>query len=305
MNSAERHWYGLFLSLLTALMWGTLPIALQLLMQSLDVNTITWARFVYSAAFVWIVLQRRGELPRLRSFDRRTLLLTSVAIVALMANFLLYLVGLDHLNPEASGIIIQLAPFLLMAGSVLFYGERMTPLDVIGAVVLFGGLLLFFNERLVLLFGGLSDYTFGVVAMLSAALTWSIYGLMQKTLLRKMSSMQLTLLIYTGGGVLLLFFSAPLSIAALGWLPLVVLLYGCMNMVLGYGAFTEAMRVWQAAKVSAVIALAPVVTIVCMPLAVWLWPNYYSSSELNLWSYSGAVLVVAGSMLSALGKRRA
>jgi drug/metabolite transporter (DMT)-like permease len=305
MNSAERHWYGLFLSLLTALMWGTLPIALQLLMQSLDVNTITWARFVFSAAFVWIVLQRRGELPRLRSFDRRTLLLTSVAIVALMANFLLYLVGLDHLNPEASGIIIQLAPFLLMAGSVLFYGERMTPLDVIGAVVLFGGLLLFFNERLVLLFGGLSDYTFGVVAMLSAALTWSIYGLMQKTLLRKMSSMQLTLLIYTGGGVLLLFFSAPLSIAALGWLPLVVLLYGCMNMVLGYGAFTEAMRVWQAAKVSAVIALAPVVTIVCMPLAVWLWPNYYSSSELNLWSYSGAVLVVAGSMLSALGKRRA
>jgi drug/metabolite transporter (DMT)-like permease len=96
-----------------------------------------------------------------------------------------------------------------------------------------------------------------------------------------------------------------LSIAALGWLPLVVLLYGCMNMVLGYGAFTEAMRVWQAAKVSAVIALAPVVTIVCMPLAVWLWPNDYSSSELNLWSYSGAVLVVAGSMLSALGKRRA
>lgn len=304
MNSAERHWYGLFLSLLTALMWGTLPIALQLLMQSLDVNTITWARFVFSAAFVWIVLQRRGQLPQLRSFNRRTLLLTGIAIVALMANFLLYLVGLDHLNPEASGIIIQLAPFLLMAGSVLFYGEHMTRLDLVGAVVLFGGLLLFFNERLALLFGGVSDYTFGVVAMLLAALTWSIYGLMQKTLLRVMNSMQLTLLIYTGGALLLLFFSAPASIVTLGWLPLLVLLYGCMNMVLGYGAFTEAMRVWQAAKVSAVIALAPVVTIVCMPLAVWLWPNHYSSSELNFWSYLGAVLVVAGSMLSALGKRR-
>lgn len=304
MSSAERNWYGLFLSLLTALMWGTLPIALQLLMQSLDVNTITWARFVFSAAFVWIVLQRRGQLPQLRAFDRRTLVLTSIAIVALMANFLLYLVGLDHLNPEASGIIIQLAPFLLMAGSVLFYGERMTPLDLLGAAVLFAGLLLFFNERLALLFGGISDYTLGVAAMLMAALTWSIYGLMQKTLLRVMNSMQLTLLIYTGGAVLLLFFSAPASIFALGWLPLLVLLYGCMNMVLGYGAFTEAMRVWQAAKVSAVIALAPVVTIVCMPLAVWLWPNHYSSSDLNLWSYLGAVLVVAGSMLSALGKTR-
>jgi drug/metabolite transporter (DMT)-like permease len=304
MSSAERHWAGLLLSLLTAFMWGTLPIALQLLMQSLDVNTITWARFLFSAAFVWIVLQRRGQLPALRGFDRRTLLLTGVAIVALMANFLFYLVGLDHLNPEASGIIIQLAPFLLMAGSVLFYGERMTPLDIVGALVLFGGLLLFFNERLGLLFGGLNDYTFGVAAMLLAALTWSVYGLMQKTLLRVMNSMQLTLLIYSGGAVLLLLFSAPADIMALGWLPLVVLLFGCLNMVIGYGAFTEAMRVWQAAKVSAVIALAPVVTIICMPLAVWLWPDHYSSSQLNPWSYLGAALVVAGSMLSALGKRR-
>lgn len=304
MSSAERHWYGLFLSLLTALMWGTLPIALQLLMQSLDVNTITWARFVFSTAFVWIVLQRRGQLPALRSFSRRTLLLTLVAIVALMGNFVLYLLGLERLNPEASGIIIQLAPFLLMAGSVLFYGERMTPLDMVGALMLFGGLLLFFNERLWLLFGGDRSYTLGVVAMLAAALTWSVYGLMQKTLLRVMNSMQLTLLIYCGGAVLLLFFSDPLAIAGLGWLPLLVLLYGCMNMVVGYGAFTEAMRVWQAAKVSAVIALAPVVTIVCMPLAVWLWPDHYSSSGLNLWSYVGAVLVVAGSMLSALGRQR-
>src|SRR5690606_17012913 len=68
MSSAERHWAGLALSLLTALMWGTLPIALQLLMQSLDVNTITWARFVFSAGFVWVVLQRRGQLPSLRGF---------------------------------------------------------------------------------------------------------------------------------------------------------------------------------------------------------------------------------------------
>lgn len=304
MSSAERHWAGLALSLLTALMWGTLPIALQLLMQSLDVNTITWARFVFSAAFVWIVLKRRGQLPSLHSFNRRTTLLTGVAIVALMSNFLLYLVGLDHLNPEASGIIIQLAPFLLMAGSVVFHGERMTPLDLIGALVLFGGLLLFFNERLGLLFGGDREYMVGVVAMLLAALTWSVYGLMQKTLLRVMSSMQLTLLIYCGGAVLLLLFSAPLAILRLELVPALVLLYGCLNMVVGYGAFTEAMKVWQAAKVSAVIALAPVVTIVCMPLAVWLWPNHYVSSELNPWSYAGAMLVVAGSMLSSLGRRR-
>jgi drug/metabolite transporter (DMT)-like permease len=304
MSSAEKHWLGLGLSLLTAFMWGTLPIALQLLMETLDVNTITWARFLFSAVFVWVLLYRRGQLPALRSFSRRSLLLTLVAIVALAANFVLYLVGLDHLNPEAAGILIQLAPFLLMAGSVLCYGERMTPLDLIGALVLFGGLLLFFNERLGLLFGADPDYFFGVVAMLLAALTWTVYGLMQKTLLRVMSSMQLTLLIYCGGALLLLLPSNPAVILQLQTVPALVLLYACLNMVLGYGAFTEAMKVWQAAKVSAVIALAPVVTIICMPLAVWLWPAHYASSGLNFWSYIGALLVVGGSMLSALGRRR-
>lgn len=299
-----RHWYGFFLSLLTAVMWGTLPIALQLLMESLDVNTITWARFLFSAVFVWLVLQRRGSLPPLRQFSMRTRLLVGVAILALMANFLLYLLGLDYLNPETTGIIIQLAPFLLMGGSVLFYGERMGPLDVLGALLLMGGLLLFFNERLAHLFESASDYTLGVICVLLAAVTWSIYGLMQKALLRVMSSMQLTLLIYAGGAVLLFALSDPLAIFALAPLPALLLLFGCLNMVVGYGAFTEAMQVWQAAKVGAVIALAPVITIVCMPLAVWWWPQHYMSSQLNQWSYIGAVLVVGGSILSSLGKRR-
>ncbi|HHX82978.1 MAG TPA: DMT family transporter [Pseudomonadaceae bacterium] len=303
-STPVRHWYGFFLSLLTAVMWGTLPIALQLLMESLDVNTITWARFLFSAVFVWLVLQRRGRLPQVRQFSMRTRLLVGVAILALMANFLLYLLGLDYLNPETTGIIIQLAPFLLMGGSVLFYGERMGLLDVLGALLLMAGLLLFFNERLGHLFESVSDYTLGVICVLLAAVTWSIYGLMQKALLRVMSSMQLTLLIYAGGAVLLLALSDPLAIFALAPLPALLLLFGCVNMVVGYGAFTEAMQVWQAAKVSAVIALAPVITILCMPLAVWWWPQHYTSSQLNLLSYIGAALVVGGSLLSSLGKRR-
>jgi drug/metabolite transporter (DMT)-like permease len=300
-----RHWYGFFLSLITALSWGSLPIAMQLLLQELDAFTISWARLVFSAIFVWYLLRQRGKLPAVRSFGRRTLLLATVAMLSLMANFILYLVGLAYLNPETTGIIIQLAPFLLMAGSVVFYGERMNGIDILGAIVLFLGMLLFFNDRLDMLFQSASDYTFGVIIMLFAALTWTVYGLLQKTLLRDMGSMQLTLLIYAGGAVFLLLFSRPLAVLELDGLHLFLLLYGCLNMVVGYGAFTEAMQVWHAAKVSAVIALAPIVTIILMPLAAWLWPDYYTNSGLNLLSYAGAAIVVAGSMLSSLGKRRA
>lgn len=306
MNSAEplvRHWYGLSLALLTAAMWGTLPIALQLLLKTMDAVTITWARFLFSALFVLYMLQRKAKLPKVSAFTNPARILTAIAILALVGNFILYLIGLELLNPETSGVIIQLAPFILMFGSVIFYGERMSPLDIVAALILFSGLGLFFNDRLEQLFQSMSDYTLGVVAMLAAAVSWSVYGLLQKTLLRSMSSMQLTLLIYAGGAILLLLPSDLPSILELDLLHGFLLLFCCMNMVLGYGAFTEAMHVWQAAKVSAVIALAPVITIVCMPLAVWLWPEYYESSGLNLLSYVGAGLVVTGSMVSSLNKR--
>jgi drug/metabolite transporter (DMT)-like permease len=303
--SGIRHWYGFSLSLLTALMWGVLPVVLELLLDVLDVVTITWARFVFSALFVFLLLARKRRLPPVRSFATSIRVLVAIAVAALLGNFLLYLVGLDMLNPETTQVMIQLAPFILMFGSVLLYGERLGALEWSGAVVLMVGLLLFFNIRLQILLSGISTYSLGVFVMVLASVSWSVYGLLQKRLLRSMNSLQLTLLIYSGGAITLLFFISPLSLLTLNAVQGLALLFCCVNMVLGYGAFTEAMHVWQAAKVSAVIALAPVITMLTMVLAVRLWPAIYSSSELNILSWVGALLVVAGSMLAALGKAKA
>jgi drug/metabolite transporter (DMT)-like permease len=302
--SGTRHWYGFSLSLLTALMWGVLPVVLELLLDVLDVVTITWARFVFSALFVFLLLVRTRRLPLVRSFATSVRVLVAIAVAALLGNFMLYLVGLDMLNPETTQVMIQLAPFILMFGSVLLYGERMGALEWSGAVVLIVGLLLFFNIRLQILVSGMSSYSLGVFVMVLASVSWSVYGLLQKRLLRSMNSLQLTLLIYSGGALTLLFFISPVSLLALNGVQVLALLFCCVNMVLGYGAFTEAMHVWQAAKVSAVIALAPVITMLSMVLAVRLWPEIYSSSELNILSWVGALLVVAGSMLAALGKAK-
>ena len=303
--TSTRHWYGFGLSLLTALMWGVLPVVLELLLDVLDVVTITWSRFMFSAAFVFLLLARKGKLPDLRLFDNTTRLLAAVAVIALLGNFLLYLMGLDMLDPETTQVMIQLAPFILLFGSVLLYGERLGWLEWIGAFVLIIGLLLFFNEKLQILTDGMSGYSLGVLIMVLASVSWGVYGLLQKKLLRNMNSLQLTLLIYTGGATALFFFISPQSLLHLNGLQATALLFCCVNMVLGYGAFTEAIHVWQAARVSAVIALAPVITMISMVVVVRLWPEIYTSSELNVLSWVGALLVVAGSILAALAKARA
>ena len=305
MKKIDAHpLYGFAMALLTALMWGVLPVVFTLLRDGPDVMAVTWIRFQFSAVVVFLFLWRRKQLPDLSAWQRRDWLFLFFAVFFLAGNFILYLKGLELISPEATVVMIQLAPFILMFGSVFIYGESFAPIEWVGAAVLFIGLLLFFNDRLGLLVQSFDSESLGILYILFAAVSWGIYGLMQKPLLRRAGSIQLTLMMYGGGALMLLPVSHPLTLLNLAPLQNAAVLFGCLNMVIGYGAFTEALRVWQGAKVSAVIAVAPIITIVSMRAAVTLWPATFASSELNLWAYVGAALVVAGSMLAALGKQR-
>ncbi|HTR00185.1 MAG TPA: DMT family transporter [Candidatus Acidoferrum sp.] len=300
-----RGWYGFALSLVTAVLWGMLPVGMVLLLGRLDVVTITWSRFAFCSVCVGLWLYRRRLWPARSQLAGSMRWFLALAVLGLLGNFLLYLLGLRLLNPEATQTIIQLAPILLLFGSVYFNGEKLSALEWSGALLLVAGLALFFNQKLAGLMTSLGSETVGVLCMLAAALSWSIYGLVQKRLMRSLNSLQVTLLIYGAGTVVLLPFVVLPSLAQLDGLQASALLFCCLNMLVGYGAFTEAMRIWQAAKVSAVIALAPVFTILSMKLAVWLMPAHFVSSELNTLAYLGALTVVAGSMLAALGKQPA
>ncbi len=292
------------MALLTAFMWGVLPVVFTLLRGGPDVMAVTWSRFLFSAVVVGLFLWQRRQLPAVGSWQRRDWLFLFFAVFFLAGNFILYLMGLELISPEATVVLIQLAPFILMFGSVFIYGENFALVEWVGAGVLFVGLVLFFNERLALLLQAFTSETLGIVYILLAAVSWGIYGLMQKPLLRKVGSVQLTLLMYAGGALMLTPVSHAASLLRMTPLQSGAVLFGCLNMVIGYGAFTEALRVWEGAKVSTVIAIAPVITIVCMHTAVTLWPDYFTSSDLNFWAYVGAALVVGGSMLAALGKLR-
>lgn len=287
--------------MLTAFMWGTLPVSFVVLIGTMDTITITWYRFFSASLVVWCFLWRRKKLPEAAAFDRRTRWLLVLAATALAGNFLLYLSSLSYLNPESAQVLIQLAPFILMFGSIGIYGERFGRLEWCGVVMLLIGFGLFFNDRLAEIFTSVNDYSLGIILMVLASVSWGTYGLMQKTLLRHMDSIQLTSLMYLGGVVLLFPFTHPGSILSLDGIQLGALLFCSVNLVLAYGAFTEALQLWDAAKVSAVITLAPLFTIATMHIAVRLWPAVFMDSGLNSLAYTGAVIVVAGSMLAAHG----
>jgi drug/metabolite transporter (DMT)-like permease len=299
--SSRNPWAGFFLSLLTALMWGVLPVSFVLLIGNMDTITITWYRFSSAALFVFLFLWYKGRLPPVHRFSKKTNCLLFLAAAMLSGNFVLYLSSLSYLNPESAQVLIQLAPFILLFGSIFFFGEKFGRLEWLGIVLLLLGFALFFNNRLDDIFSSVNDYSIGIIFMVLASLSWGVYGLLQKTLLNAMDSVQLTSLMYIGGTVLLLPFISPMTIFDLDALQLWALVFCSLNILVAYGAFTEALQVWEAAKVSAVITLAPLCTILSMEIVVRYCPQTFPDSELNLLAYVGAIIVVLGSMLAALG----
>ncbi|MEE3651221.1 MULTISPECIES: DMT family transporter [unclassified Brenneria] len=304
MNTKQQTGIGLCLALITAICWGALPIAMKQVLVVMEPYTIVWYRFLIASFGLGIVLFSRKQLPPLRIFRRRRWwVVLLIATCGLLGNFVFFSSSLQYLSPTASQVIGQLSPVGMMFASVLILKEKMRITQVIGAVMLVCGLVLFFNASLIEIFTRLTDYTLGVLLGVCAAAVWVTYGVAQKVLLRRLTSQQILLLLY----VLCVLFITPLARPAVilqldGW-QLVCLLFCGANTLIGYGALAEAMARWQAAQVSAVITLTPLFTLLFSDLLALVWPTFFAPPVLNLLGYIGALVVVAGAMFSAIGHR--
>jgi drug/metabolite transporter (DMT)-like permease len=292
---------GLVLALTTAILWGVLPIALKILLDVLTANSITAIRFFTAALIVGLWLAVRGKLPVLMLLRNITISkLMLIAIIGLLSNYILYLTGLNYLSAETGQVVIQLAPFLMMLGGVVIFKERLLLWQKIGALTLICGLLLFFNQRLVQLVLQASTESLGVLLVIAAGITWAAYALAQKQLLVHYSSKQIMYLLYVAGAIAFLpvsEFAPLLSMSALHW---ALLVFCCLNTVIAYGAFAEALHHWEASKVSAILAVTPLFTILFANIIATLFPAFLTAQQLNVWSWLGATLVVAGSAITAL-----
>jgi drug/metabolite transporter (DMT)-like permease len=295
---------GLALAATTMVLWGSLPLALQATLRELDPVTLTAARFLAAAAVLAAVLARRGELPRLSQLARGQVLLLLFAIATLTANFLGFLTGLDHTSPADAQVMIQLAPLLLGLGGLVIFGERYTRLQWIGVAAIAAGLALFFQGQLAAAGGERERFLTGHSLLLFAAVTWAGYGLAQKQLLHTLRSQPLMCVIYLGCGIALLPGSDPGRILALTPLGALLLAYCAANTLLGYGAFAAALEHVEASRVSAVLALTPVATLLFSQLSGWLWPHAFEQGALGASAWAGGMAVVVGSMAASLGGRR-
>lgn len=292
---------GLGFSLVTVIMWGLLPLALKSVLEVMDPLTISWYRLSVSAliALVWYGHSSGPAVATM--FSRGQWPLTLATVGGLVGNYIFYIWGLAHLNPGASQILIQLAPLILLIGSVIIFKERFSLPQWLGVASFTGGMLLFFHQRLVSDIATDSDYLIGVAFIIAAALTWAIYGLAQKQLLvNKHHAKNILFLICAAGTLLLWPLAEPQQIQNLNSTQLLLLLFCGINTIIAYGSFGLAMSYWQASRVSAVIPIAPLLTLL-FTFGLNHWQLADIPAEPMDWlSWVGALLVVAGAAAAAL-----
>ncbi len=304
MHQISQRWkLGLLLSLTTAIMWGMLPIAIKELLKTMDPWTITFYRFAGATTLMGLYLFKKNQWPHLHQFKRPVIILLSICIVGLCANYIFFLFGLALTTPTTTQVLIQLAPMLLLFGGLFIFKEKFSLLQWIGFMLFFVGLLIFFNKKLLTISQGSGKYALGVFYIIVAAITWAGYALAQKQLLKDFSSITIMFMILTIGSFGFFPIARLDQINQLDRLGMGMLIFSSLNTAIAYGAFAEALNHWEASRVSAILSLTPVITVISLELLSTFFHDYFQMEHLSFITISGILVVVVGSMLTALGKK--
>lgn len=305
MQHDDSRWRaGALLALATAIIWGLLPLGLEVALRAFDPWTLVWWRFAGAAVLFGVWFGVRGELPKLATLERRTWLWLGIAVVGLACNYVTFVVGMKLTSPAVAQLVIQVAPLFLLAAGVLAFGERLSRAQWLGVVLLVLGLLLFFNRRLPELLQTSTQLGLGVLLIVGGAVGWMFYGIAQRFTGRQLGSLQTLWLLCIGCAVIITPLAHPLQLRQADPTAIVALVFCALNTVFGYGSFGLAIERWQVSRVTAVAALAPLLTLLFVWLAALAGFDWVRPEPLNLLSWAGALLVVSGSALAALAARR-
>ena len=132
-----------------------------------------------------------------------------------------------------------------------------------------------------------------------AAVMWTGYAILQKSLLIAFSSQETMLVFYWLGALAFLPFSDFSALPQRTNLQWALLAFCGLNTLIAYGSFAEALVHIEASKVSAILALPPLVT---MAGAHLIPIEGLVVESITLLTLLGAALVVSGSMTTALTK---
>ncbi|PID89095.1 MAG: EamA family transporter, partial [Bacteroidia bacterium] len=217
--------------------------------------SIVWFRFTLAALVLltyFIIKKPKTLLNLLKSFPIALLF----AALFLGYNYLGYISGLHYTTPSTAQVVIQIGPILLTIAGILIFKEKVNRFQILGLLIAAIGLTLFYYNQLAS-FADTSTYNIGFLWILTAAVSWVCYAILQKRLVRKHAPQVLNLFIY---GIPALAFLPSTNFQEFQGLEIwqwLLLIFLGLNTLIAYGFLALAFKYTQAYKVSIIITLNP------------------------------------------------
>jgi drug/metabolite transporter (DMT)-like permease len=293
-----NHPKGILFASITALMWGVLAIALKVMLNDLNPVSIVFVRF--SIAFIVLFFIHLVRNPSsLKIFSRPPLLLP-LAAAFLAFNYYGFNMGLQYTTPASSQVFIQIGPAFFALGGIFLYHEQITRRHVVGFVLVVIGFAMYYYEKVHGPQEAGKMFGKGVMWIIAGGISWAIFALLQKKMLRKHKATDLNLFIYAFCAIIFLpfcNFHTTSHLSILSWSNLVFL---GLNTLIAYNCFALAMQYTDANKISVVVTINPILTFVIMYLLGIFQVSWIEPEHFTLLNISGALIALTGVLLVLL-----
>jgi len=251
---------GILLIAISAASFGTLAIFGRFAYEDgMDIFTILFLRFGVSAAFMTIILLLRKE-----QFPRGRILAQLVGMGALgyVGQSFSYLTAINYASAGLVALLLYLYPIFVAVLSTVFLNEKLTRIKVTALM------LALFGTALTV--GPAGGQMAGILLAISAALIYSIYIIVGTNVMKHVSAVQSSTMIFASAGIvyglLTLSNGAHFPASDSGWLAMLgIILISTIIPVVTFLAGLERIGPTNAAMLS---TLEPVVTVL---LAAWLF----------------------------------
>ncbi|WP_372753016.1 DMT family transporter [Labilibaculum sp.] len=300
--TTSNNYKGVLYAMITSLLWGFLPIFLKVSLKDLDPISIVWFRFTF-AFLVLFIYYLNTDKQQLRIIKRPPLILL-IAAVALGINYLGFMQGINYTSPSNAQITMQTAPILLALVGIFFFKEKVNRKQLLGFAIAGLGLFLFYQNQLQAFINDKEAFNKGFFWIELGAIMWVLYASLQKKLVQKHPAQLLNMVLY---GIPAIFY-APFvnygSFLQLDFSSWLIVTFLGLNTLIAYGCLALAFKYTEAYKVSIIVAVNPIITLVSIAVLSVMNVQWIATDSLSIYSMIGASLVIGGAITAVFFSRK-
>ncbi len=282
-----------FKMILCAFFWGGTFIVGKIAAPHVSPPMLGFLRFFFASLILVLYLLYTKNIHLMFELNFKQYIgVTILALSGLWAYNLFFFYGLQTVPAARASLIVANNPLLIALGASLFLNERLTKLRIIGILISILGASIIISDGNIL--SAFTSFAKGDIAILFCVLTWAIYSLVGKVVLKNMTPLiAVTWACIIGTLLFIPFAINSNSLELLLNLPLdlwlCALYLGVFGSALGFVFFYQALKGLGATKAGVFINFVPVFGVILS--ALFLNENITSSMIIGgLCTISGVYL---------------